>query len=97
MPRRSDEDLRRLIALGPKAVSTNVLGYDLATEIVALRELVEAQAAEIDALNAEAGYCCGHGGKGLRGCDMAVCRAWARTVDAQDALAELDALGAAHD
>jgi hypothetical protein len=37
--RRSDEELRRMIALGPRAVSTNVLGYDLCRELLLLRRL----------------------------------------------------------
>jgi len=40
--RRSNQDLERLIALGPKIVSTNVIGYDMARELLALRALERA-------------------------------------------------------
>lgn len=38
--KRSDEELRRLIAIGPKALSTNVLSFDLASELIELRARV---------------------------------------------------------
>ena len=85
--RRSNEDLRRMIALGPKALSTNVLGYDLARELLALREL---ERAGHDLRDCHSCASVPSKGEWQCGCDCTPCTTM-RAYD--DARAKLDALG----
>ena len=75
--RTTAKDLHRMVALGTRAESA------MARELLALRELVEAQDRLAETLSSNAHYFCGHSGRGLDGCDELVCIADANVVRAR--------------